>query len=81
MTESLRIGAKSEIILAEGRAFEDILSDSSADADLVFLGLAVPKDNHAAYYETLQKRVAGLPTTVMVLAAENLDFSEMLQKD
>ncbi|PZO11503.1 MAG: Na-K-Cl cotransporter [Leptolyngbya foveolarum] len=81
LTESLRIGAKPEIILAEGRSFDTILSDSSADADLVFLGLAVPKDNPAEYYETLQKRVAGLPTTVMVLAAENLDFSEMLQKD
>ncbi len=81
LTESLRIGAKSEIILAEGRSFNDILNDSSADADLVFLGLAVPKDNPVEYYKTLQKRVAGLPTTVMVLAAENLDFSEMLQKD
>ncbi len=81
LTESLRIGAKSEIILAAGRAFENILSDSSADADLVFLGLAVPKDDPAAYYKTLQERVAGLPTTILVLAAENLDFSEMLQKD
>ena len=81
LTDSLRIGAKSEIILAEGRSFENILSDSSADANLVFLGLAVPKDDSLAYYKTLQARVAGLPTTVLVLAAENLDFSEMLQKD
>lgn len=81
LTDSLRIGAKSEVILGEGRTFDDILKDSSADADLVFLGLAVPDDDSAKYYETLQNRVAGLPTTVMVLAAENLDFSEMLQKD
>ena len=81
LTNSLRIGAKSEVILAEGRPFDDILKDSSADADLVFLGLAVPEDNPTEYYETLQNRIAGLPTTVLVLAAENLDFSEMLQKD
>ena len=81
LTDSLRIGAKSEVILSEGRSFNDILSDSSADADLVFLGLAVPSDDSQKYYKTLQDRVAGLPTTVMVLAAENLDFSEMLQKD
>ena len=81
LTDSLRVGAKSETILAEGRSFDEILQTSSADADLVFLGLAVPEDDPAEYYETLQKRVSGLPTTVMVLAAENLDFSEMLQKD
>ena len=81
LTNSLRIGAKSEVILSEGRPFNDILKASSADADLVFLGLAVPEDNPIEYYETLQNRVAGLPTTVLVLAAENLDFSEMLQKD
>ena len=81
LTDSLRIGAKSEVILSNGQSFDDILKASSANADLVFLGLAVPKGNSAKYYETLQNRVAGLPTTVLVLASENLDFSEMLQKD
>jgi len=83
LTNSLRIGAKSEIILAEGRSFNDILKQSSASADLVFLGLAVPEDDYdpMEYYQTLQDRVTALPPTVMVLAAENLDFSEMLQKD
>ncbi|MGB3300020.1 MAG: amino acid permease [Phormidesmis sp.] len=81
LTESLRIGATSEVILSEGRPFEDILQKSSADSDLVFLGLAVPKENSQEYYETLQNRISGLPPTVMVLASENLDFSEMLQKD
>lgn len=81
LTNSLRIGARSEVILAEGRSFNEILKTSSASADLVFLGLAVPGDDLEKYYETLQHRVNGLPTTVMVLAAENLDFSEMLQKD
>ncbi|MEM9091035.1 MAG: amino acid permease [Cyanobacteria bacterium P01_F01_bin.53] len=81
LTNSLRIGAKSEIILAEGRPFNDILQQSSASADLVFLGLAIPEEDSTGYYETLQKRITGLPLTVMVLASENLDFSEMLQKD
>lgn len=81
LTNSLRIGAKSEIILAEGRPFNDILKHSSASADLVFLGLAVPEDNASEYYRILQTRLAELPPTVMVLASEDLDFSEMLQKD
>ncbi|MFK8181836.1 MAG: Na-K-Cl cotransporter [Phormidesmis sp.] len=81
LTQSLRIGAKSEIIRSKGRAFNDILKASSQSADLVFMGLAVPEDDPIEYYQTLQNRVDGLPPTVLVLAAENLDFSEMLQKD
>lgn len=81
LTQSLRIGATSETILSEGRSFETILQKSSASADLVFLGLAVPDGDLVEYYQTLQNRVIGLPPTVMVLAAENLDFSEMLHKD
>ncbi|MEM9948199.1 MAG: amino acid permease [Cyanobacteria bacterium P01_D01_bin.36] len=81
LTKSLRIGAKSQIILAEGRPFNDILKQSSADADLVFLGLALPDEDMPGYYQTLQDRITDLPPTVLVLAAENLDFSEMLQKD
>lgn len=81
LTQSLRIGAKSEIIRSKGKAFNTILQESSASADLVFLGLAVPGDDLIEYYQTLQDRIDGLPPTIMVLAAENLDFSEMLQKD
>ncbi|MEL6553457.1 MAG: amino acid permease [Cyanobacteria bacterium J06621_11] len=81
LTNSLRIGAQSEIIQAEGRPFNDILQQSSANADLVFLGLALPEENMTEYYQTLQDRIANLPPTVLVLAAENLDFSELLQKD
>ncbi|MEM8506015.1 MAG: Na-K-Cl cotransporter [Cyanobacteria bacterium P01_D01_bin.1] len=82
LTNSLRIGAKSEVILANGRPFDKILQASSASANLVFLGLAVPGvDNYEEYYQTLQNRIVGLPATVMVLASEDLDFSELLQKD
>ncbi|MEO0887583.1 MAG: amino acid permease, partial [Cyanobacteria bacterium J06648_10] len=81
LTDSLRIGAKSEIILAEDRPFNDILKQSSSTADLVFLGLALPDEDMTSYYQTLQDRIANLPPTVLVLASENLDFSEMLQKD
>jgi len=81
LTQSLRIGAKSEIIRSKGRAFNAILQESSASADLVFLGLAVPEGDPLEYYQTLQDRIEGMPPTVLVLAAENLDFSEMLQKD
>ena len=47
----------------------------------MFLGLALPDDDMIGYYQTLQDRIVDLPPTVLVLASENLDFSEMLQKD
>ncbi|MGB3296468.1 MAG: amino acid permease [Phormidesmis sp.] len=81
LTDSLRIGATSEIILAEDRPFDTILQESSAAADLVFLGIAVPDDNFPQYYQALLDRTEGLPPTILVLASENLDFSEMLSKE
>ena len=73
-----RIRAECEIVAAKGRPFENILLESSSDADLVLLGLAEPTENFSSYYENLQQRVRGLPTTVLVLAAEDISFGEVL---
>ncbi|MDJ0704355.1 MAG: Na-K-Cl cotransporter [Leptolyngbyaceae cyanobacterium MO_188.B28] len=81
LTQDLRIGAVSEVIVAAGRPFDEILQTSSQSADLVFLGLATPDENFSEYYRSLQKRTAGLPSTVFVLASEDLAFAEVLQKD
>jgi len=74
----LRTGALPDVLVAGGRPFDEILHASSRDADLVFLGMAEPQGDFAAYYEQLQRRVSGLPTTVFVLAAEDLAFGEVL---
>jgi len=73
-----RIEARSQVIAAAGRSFDDIVSESSADADLVFLGVAEPGDDFPAYYRALLERAEPLPTTVFVLAAENLAFGQVL---
>ena len=73
-----RINADTEILVADGRSFPDILRQSSTDTDLVFLGMAAPGDNFEEYYESLQKRTSQLPTTVFVLAGENLDFEQVI---
>ncbi|WP_265263066.1 APC family permease [Spirulina subsalsa] len=80
MIEDLRIRAIPKVLVSDGRSFEEILHESSAQADLVFLGIAKPRDNFdfKAYYETLQQRVAGLPTTLLVLAAPDFPFAEVL---
>lgn len=83
LTESLRIGASSQVIVADGRPFDEILRLSSQMADLVFLGLAIPKnaDEFGEYYEQLQARTSPLPSTIFVMASEDLAFAEVLQKE
>ncbi|MEO1404191.1 MAG: Na-K-Cl cotransporter [Cyanobacteria bacterium J06635_1] len=82
LIETVRIGgAKSEVIVAGKRPFEDILKTSSAGADIVFMGLATPGESFPSQYRALQNRTAALPPTIFVLASEELAFSELLQKD
>lgn len=76
----LRIEAKPKVLVAAGRSFDEILHDSSKKADLIFLGMANPEDtpDFPQYYEKLQTRVTGLPTTLFVLAAPDFAFEEVL---
>ena len=76
----LRIDVVSQVIEAEGRSFPDILHQSSQNADLIFLGMAKPGDNYTHYYESLQARVANLPSTIFVLAAPDFAFGEVLSE-
>ena len=78
--KGLRIDVVSQIIEAKGRSFPDILHQSSQNADLIFLGMAKPGDNYTHYYETLQARVANLPSTIFVLAAPGFAFGEVLSE-
>lgn len=80
IVDKIRTGAKPEVIVANGRSFNEILHESSRDADLVFMGMAEPGDRFTAYYENLQQRLSGLPTTIMVLAAEEISFGEVLMQ-
>ncbi len=80
IVEELRTGATLNIIVSDGRTFDDILHDTSAGADIVFLGMASPDetDDFVAYYNDLQERTRGLPHTVFVLAAEEISFRDVL---
>jgi solute carrier family 12 sodium/potassium/chloride transporter 2 len=78
LIKQMRIGAIPQILVADERSFDDILHESSQKADLVFLGMATPLENFTHYYEQLQQRAAGLPTTVFVLAAPDFAFGEVL---
>jgi amino acid transporter len=76
----LRIDLIYEVLIAQRRSFTEILRQSSGDADLIFLGMARPRDNFIEYYEGLQARVADLPSTVFVLATPNFAFGEVLSE-
>ena len=80
ITEKLRTGATSEVIVANGRSFNDVLHESSKDADLIFLGMAQPDENFSEYYKKIQKRLVDLPTTVMVLAGEDISYGDVLMQ-
>ena len=75
-----RTHAGFEVMIQGDRSFDQILRESSADSDAVFVGLAEPTvvDDFRDYYERVQERTEGLPTTVFVLAAEDLAFGEVL---
>jgi hypothetical protein len=74
----MRTGAEPHIHVANGRPFPLILREISADADLILLGMAEPGDDFVDYYQRMHAMVLGLPTTAYVLAAQEVDFSEVL---
>ena len=73
-----RTNAMTEVIVAGDRSFWEIIRESSSSADLIFLGMAEPHDGYETYYDQLQKQTEGLPTTVFTLAAEELEFGEVI---
>ncbi len=79
LLEDLRIGeVRLDIIVAGDRPFPEVLKLASADADIVFLGMAAPEEDFRAYYDRLQEMSEGLPPTAFVLADGTLAFSEVL---
>ncbi|NEP19696.1 MAG: amino acid permease, partial [Leptolyngbya sp. SIO4C1] len=80
LTSELRIDAVPHIIVGHGRSFEEILRQSSGQSDMVILGMAEPGEHFSDYYERLQARIADLPSTILVLAAPNFAFANVLMK-
>lgn len=76
--KNMRVNFKQQVIIGEGRTFWDILHQESAGADLLMMGMAEPKDDFLSYYEKLNEKTSGLPATVYVLAAQQIDFKDIL---
>lgn len=82
LVKKVRTDAIAEVLVMDGQSFEQILRRSSSDADIIFMGMAQPNDEYVSYFEQTFSRIRGLPTTVLVLASQELKFSEvLLQQD
>ncbi|MGF1537813.1 MAG: amino acid permease [Elainellaceae cyanobacterium] len=80
LIEELYIDAVTHILVAEGRSFGEILQESSRNADRVLLGMAEPTEDFRQHYDAMQTWIADLPSTVLVLAAPNFAFVDILEK-
>src|SRR5690606_34425600 len=80
VVKRLRTGANLEVIVSNGRSFGEVLHESSSSADLIFMGMALPDENFLEYYKNFQQLIKELPTTILVLAAEEISFSEVLMQ-
>jgi len=78
LIDKLRIKCRINLIVQNDRSFYDILSKASDSADLVIMGLAEPQENFAAYYADFKIHTTGLPVTMFVLAAQDIEFEEIL---
>ncbi|MCF8229023.1 MAG: amino acid permease [Bacteroidales bacterium] len=79
LTKNFRMKLNISVMLSEGKSFEQIAHEKSSDADLMILGLATPGENFIAYYQDLTEKIKDLPTTMFVLASQDMKFEEILK--
>jgi hypothetical protein len=78
MAKNVRINIKDNLIVSHGKPFDELLRKISLKFDLVILGMAEPGDNFLQYYQAMIQRVEKLPSTLFVLAGQDVDFEEVL---
>ncbi|MCD6288855.1 MAG: amino acid permease, partial [Candidatus Hydrogenedentes bacterium] len=79
-----RLQAETEVTITDESDPFDAIRSASAGASLVFIGMRAPEDGESAeefsrYYENLLDRTKGLPPTVIVMAAEDIEFHRIFQ--
>jgi amino acid transporter len=84
LTEA-RIPASSEVLVRGQELVYDVISRSSRDADLVFLGMRSPTpdesvEDYSRYYEKLLAHTEDFPATALVIAGEKVDFKRIFME-
>lgn len=80
IVNQMRIDVNEQVLCNPDLSFYEILHESSQGADLIFLGMAEPTGDmdFTAYYQSLQEKTEGLPTTVFVLASQETIYEDVL---
>ncbi|MEX2154252.1 MAG: hypothetical protein WD825_13010 [Gemmatimonadaceae bacterium] len=81
-----RVRATAVVLERNGETNYAVISRSSADVDLVFLGIRPPREDepveeYSEYYRTLLLATETLPATAMVMAGETLEFERIFQAE
>ena len=81
-----RVDAEVHVLVLQAEAPFDRIVRESSDARYVFLGLRLPggdeaDDAYAAYYRQMLAALDPLPTTVLAMAAESVDFQSLFSKE
>ncbi|MBE7504444.1 MAG: hypothetical protein HS113_29960 [Verrucomicrobiales bacterium] len=82
LVESARLRLRTEVLVLEAAGAFEVIRRSSADADLVVLGLRPPDPaetvaGYGNYYRWLLRETDPLPATVLAMATEDLDFGRI----
>lgn len=78
IVNQIRFDAEIDVIVSKSEPFEKIFRKSSKEADLILLGMATPGDDFTGYYENMLHLTDNMPTTVFVLAGQEISFGEVL---
>lgn len=78
IVNEIRFEAEIDIIPSRGKEFAEIFKEYSSEADLILLGMATPDENFTTYYEKMLLLTQDMPSTVFVLAGQEISFGEVL---
>lgn len=84
--DEVRLSARAEVLVQVCDDIFDDIRNLSRGADLVFLGMRAPDEDesdivYSEYYKSLIDNTRGLPPTVLVLAAEKMDYYAIFDEE
>ncbi len=80
LLQDMRVDHNEKVIYDEESDFYEVLERHSSSADLIMLGMAIPGENfdYRQYYDRLAENTKNLPSTLFVLASQEVEFGEVL---
>ena len=78
LLNKFRIDIQENLVVSYGQSFDVLRQKISMKADLVMMGMAEPKQNFLEYYTQMIRRIEGDPSTMFVLAGQDVNFEEVL---